>query len=258
MRIKILLSIFTVLLTSCAKLDLTPKAEYKIDSTRKKSVVKNKQGEVLGYTPLLLQEKDLKESIEGKFAILYVEKDGFLPRVLVFDSSESLSAKINLELDKDKRRSEIDLLRDHVSTLKSQLDKRSSPHKNSTPRDQCRPEQKANRPVITNQSVPLPQKTRTKIVIKEKPIYKKQVVTKKFPVQEILLVQYQIIAGEMQKARKRLLELETAHPDISEIYSILAYLEYKAGNVTKAKKYLKKSLKINKKDLLAMRLRQFL
>jgi tetratricopeptide (TPR) repeat protein len=239
---------------SCSQIGLRPQVEYKITSSRKGTIVKSLKGRTLGETPLYLHKKDLKESINGAFIILYLQKDGYIPRVLMLDANKSINAMVNLEQDKNFKKGEKHYLNTTIKQLQKKLGHiQSGINQNrkligSTVKLFSNKETQKNKPFSSYYKNVSPQKRHKKHIIKT--------VVKKFPIQEILIAQYYIISGDLKRAQKKLFDIEEKHPNVSEVYSMLAYIEINIGNNIKAKSYLDKAFKINKNDLLAQRLRQ--
>jgi tetratricopeptide (TPR) repeat protein len=73
-------------------------------------------------------------------------------------------------------------------------------------------------------------------------------------IRNLLTAQFLIMNSDFSKAKKVMLKLEEKNPKVAAIYTLLAYIETVSGHVKKAKRYLKKSLAIDKKDKMARRM----
>ncbi len=77
-------------------------------------------------------------------------------------------------------------------------------------------------------------------------------------IRELLTAQFLIISKKFDQAKKIILDLETKNPEVSSLYTLLAYVEMQNGSIDRAKKYVKKSLAIDGKDSMAMRMREMI
>jgi hypothetical protein len=77
-------------------------------------------------------------------------------------------------------------------------------------------------------------------------------------IRELLAAQFLIMNNEFPKARNMILELEKVHPHVGVVYTLLAYIEVKSGNSKKAKRYLRKSLQLDRRDKMAKRMMNML
>lgn len=76
--------------------------------------------------------------------------------------------------------------------------------------------------------------------------------------QKILEVQYLILSQKYQQAKKELYSLEQKYGHIASLYTMLAYVEMKTHDYKMAKKFLNKSLSLNKKDKTALRMMEMI
>jgi tetratricopeptide (TPR) repeat protein len=73
-------------------------------------------------------------------------------------------------------------------------------------------------------------------------------------IRELLKAQFLIINNEFKEARLLILNLEEDNPKVAALYTLLAYIENNDGNLVKARRYLKRSLSIDKNDKMAKRM----
>lgn len=96
---KIQLIVPFLLMTSCA-LFTEVNNEYTIRASKNGAKVFSKSGKLLGTTPAHLSFEQIKNTIDGKFATLLVQKEGYNSRVIMFDITDSVNVSIDLEVDK--------------------------------------------------------------------------------------------------------------------------------------------------------------
>lgn len=283
---KIFILTFFFIFTSCSSLVNRKKtAEYTIFTSLDGAKVYRSDGKDLGETPLVMKWEDVEEVIDGNFVSLIVDKPGYFTRVIFFDASQSVNLKIDLEIDrdyKDKRKNEIQtelsFTRERNQELISinktyqndiaQYKKQQEVILNNMSLLAAKSEEKtfdpssllkeltskigSSTPNAVNASINKPAKAR-----KTKTVYKKilypQMKTNSV-IRQLLSAQFLIINSNLAKARELVLKIEEKHPRVGALYTLLAYIDSVEGNRARAKKYLKKSLAIDRNDVMAKRM----
>ncbi len=283
-KLILIFSICTGFLTSCALFNEVNN-EYTIRSSKVGARVFSQSGKLLGNTPIHLGFEEIKDAIDGKFATLVIQKEGYNTRVLMFDISDSVNVKIDLEIDKNYSTAINDGLYKVITKLEKDNEKLFQQNikltqevshtqgRSSTYQEQIRKLQmqeslllekikgltqlgkiSSKQPLSVSRvpaSMPVKSPVCKDTVIKRVPYKSKdldQVISK------VLGVQFMIIKGDYKTAKKEILTLEEKYPRFSTIYTLLGYVEMQERNFPKAYRYLKKSLRLNKDDQMAKRL----
>lgn len=75
-------------------------------------------------------------------------------------------------------------------------------------------------------------------------------------IRELLTAQFLLLNDQDDAAKEVIIKAEKGYPGVSAFYTLLAYIESSQGNTQKAKKYLKKSLSLDRNDQMARRMLQ--
>lgn len=71
---------------------------------------------------------------------------------------------------------------------------------------------------------------------------------------DLLGIQFLIINGKLNEAKKKILKVEEKHPQVAALYTLLAYVEMQSNKFTEARKHIRRSLVLNKHDKMANRM----
>ena len=256
---KIILLLSLISLSGCSLYkDMVSLPKYRLSTSVKGANVYNSKGRLLGQTPMILAYKDIKDSLDGEFVTLILEKESYLSRVVFFESERSVELKIDLKRDEFFENNRYRLLegryelaskenlflKEKIKSTEDILDKRKVESVEVKPTiERAKIKQVISKPI----SIEKNKKS-------YKPIRKKNVNLSSSVINKFFIVQNLINKRNFKQAIHNLFEIDRKYPDLTTTLNLLTYIELEKGNYNTAKVYLKRITALKRSDVMTKRL----
>lgn len=261
-------------LTGCSlykKVVTLPK--YSIVTSVKGANVYSSKGKLLGQTPLKFGYKEIQDGIDGEFATLILEKDGYLSRVVFFEAERSVELKIDLKRDEffqDNKYKLLEgrneLLSNENLFLKEKLKSSNSLLVSAKVSANSSKEKTANQNRVNNTKVKSTQKVnknkkyrKNKKVVSRKNIKRNRFLSYEGNlstdlINKFLEIQNLINLRNFSQAKHDLYEVDKKRPNLATTLNLLAYIELESGNYNTARAFLDRTEMLKKSDVMTKRL----
>lgn len=271
MKLVVLLCIF-ISFSSCSifKSWQKPKS-YEIRTSVKGTNVYNIKGKLLGQTPLLLKFEDVENHVEDEYVSLILEKDGYLSRVVFFDTGRNLNLRVDMKRDKFFQNNKYRLLKEHNNLLllkndflRSQLEvvnqKSSKDFKKTEMLNKMKQKSSSNARKFQKKNNKKRSASNKNITNRNRLKLTQQIQSKpqKTYVNEFLEIQELINQRSFSRAKQDLYMIDKEAPNLPTTINLLAYIEMEMGDYRKATLYLERLTKLKKGDVMTQRLKDLL
>lgn len=271
MKLVVLLCIF-ISFSSCSifKSWQKPKS-YEIRTSVKGTNVYNIKGKLLGQTPLLLKFEDVQSHVEDEYVSLILEKDGYLSRVVFFDTGRNLNLRVDMKRDKFFQNNKYRLLKEHNNLLllkndflRSQLEvvnqKSSKDFKKTEMLNKMKQKSSSNARKFQKKNNKKRSASNKNITNRNRLKLTQQIQSKpqKTYVNEFLEIQELINQRSFSRAKQDLYMIDKEAPNLPTTINLLAYIEMEMGDYKKATLYLERLTKLKKGDVMTQRLKDLL
>lgn len=271
MKLVVLLCIF-ISFSSCSifKSWQKPKS-YEIRTSVKGTNVYNIKGKLLGQTPLLLKFEDVQNHVEDEYVSLILEKDGYLSRVVFFDTGRNLNLRVDMKRDKFFQNNKYRLLKEHNNLLllkndflRSQLEvvnqKSSKDFKKTEMLNKMKQKSSSNARKFLKKNNKKRSASNKNITNRNRLKLTQQIQPKpqKTYVNEFLEIQELINQRSFSRAKQDLYMIDKEAPNLPTTINLLAYIEMEMGDYRKATLYLERLTKLKKGDVMTQRLKDLL